>query len=92
LRLIVSVRSDDDLPYAGEYGDETTVVYTRQAPDGWRRAPGRLDADTLRPLLISGATAYVCGSAGFAEHASQLLVRLGVPAALVRVERYGPTS
>jgi ferredoxin-NADP reductase len=36
--------------------------------------------------------AYVCGSAGFAEAASRLLVDLGVPAQHVRVERFGPTG
>jgi len=51
----------------------------------------RLDAATLRPLLLPGATCYVCGSAGFAEHASTLLVELGVPAGDVRVERFGPS-
>jgi ferredoxin-NADP reductase len=91
LRLLVSVRSPDDLPFVDEYGEETTVVYTRRTPPGWARPPGRVGADDLRPLLLPGATAYVCGSSGFAEHTSQLLVDLGVPAADVRVERYGAT-
>jgi ferredoxin-NADP reductase len=53
---------------------------------------GRLGAAVLQPLLIPGATAYVCGSHGFAEHASQLLVSVGQPPDAVRVERYGATS
>jgi ferredoxin-NADP reductase len=44
------------------------------------------------PLLEPGATAYVCGSAGFAEFASLLLVGLGVPVLDVRVERFGPSG
>jgi ferredoxin-NADP reductase len=92
LRLVVSVRTPDDLPYSSLYGAETTVAYTRRTPPGWPRPAGRIDAATLEPLLIPGATAYVCGSASFAEAASQLLVELGMPAASVRVERYGPTS
>jgi ferredoxin-NADP reductase len=92
LRLVVSVRSPEDLPFAGEYAEETTLVYTRRIPPGWPRPPGRLVAADLQPLLIPDATAYVCGSAAFAEHASQLLVQLGVPAPTVRVERYGPTA
>jgi ferredoxin-NADP reductase len=92
VHLLVSVRTPQDLPYADEYGAETTVIYTRRTPPGWARPAGRIDAKTVRPLLIPGATAYVCGSAGFAEAASQLLVELGVPAADIRVERYGPTS
>jgi ferredoxin-NADP reductase len=35
---------------------------------------------------------YVCGSAGFAEGASELLMAAGVPAERVRVERFGPSG
>jgi ferredoxin-NADP reductase len=96
LALVVSVRSPADLFYAGEYGPETTVVYSRTAPSGWPRPPGRLDAATLAPLVDrlapAGATAYVCGSAAFAEAASQLLVKVGMAATSVRVERFGPSG
>ena len=97
LRLVVSVRSPEELPFADEYGDETTVVYSRRTPDSWPRAAGRLSSDDLgasdlQEVLVPDATAYVCGSSGFAEHASQLLVDLGVPAGSIRVERYGPTG
>ncbi len=92
LRLVVSVRSPEDLPFAGEYGAESTIIHTRRAPAGATRPAGRLVAADLRPVLLPGATAYVCGSAAFAEHASQLLVELGLPAVSVRVERYGPTG
>jgi ferredoxin-NADP reductase len=94
LRLVVGVRSPADLFYPGEYGDETTVAYSRTAAPGDPRPPGRLDAATLEPLisaLPTDTTAYVCGSAGFAEHASQLLVGLGVDRSAVRVERFGPS-
>jgi ferredoxin-NADP reductase len=93
VRLVVSVRSPADLYYAGELpGPEATVVYTRQAPDAARRPPGRLTADDLAPLVLPDATAYVCGSSGFADHASHLLVDLGLPAGRIRVERFGPTG
>jgi ferredoxin-NADP reductase len=94
LRLIVAVRTPDDLFYPKEYGDETTVAYSRQAAAGDLRPPGHLDAATLEPIisaLPADTTAYVCGSAGFAEHASQLLVSLGVDRSAVRVERFGPS-
>ncbi|MGF1663061.1 MAG: FAD-binding oxidoreductase [Kineosporiaceae bacterium] len=90
LRLVVSVRSPEDLIYAGEYSDESTIVYTRVAPSGWPRPPGRLRAEDLAPALLPGATVYVCGSAGFAGHAEALAVGLGVPAGDIRVERFGP--
>lgn len=92
VRLVVSVRSPQELPFADEYGPETTVLYTRRTPDRWPRAAGRLTTADLQPVLVPGATAYVCGSSGFAEHASQTLVDLGVPPGDIRVERYGPTA
>jgi ferredoxin-NADP reductase len=92
LSLVVSARDPEDLFYAGEYGPETTVVFSRRAPEGGRAA-GRLVAADLAPLFPPppGTVAYVCGSAGFAEFASQLLVGLGLDRTAVRVERFGPS-
>ncbi|MGW5652094.1 ferredoxin reductase [Streptomyces humi] len=91
LRLLVSARTPEDLIYADEYGDETTPVLTRAALPGAR--PGRLSAAHLEPYLArppaEGWEAYVCGSNGFAEHASRLLVALGQPVDRIRVERFG---
>ena len=92
VRLVVSVRTAADLYYRDELpGPETTVVVTRARDDGGR-APGRLRVDDLAPLLLPGAVAYVCGSTGFAEAASRLVVEVGVPVARVRVERFGFTG
>jgi ferredoxin-NADP reductase len=93
VRLVVSVRSPEDLYYADELpGPEATVVYTRTAPPEAGRAAGRLMvADLPRPFLPE-VTAYVCGSAGFADAASRLLVEAGLPAERIRVERFGPTA
>jgi ferredoxin-NADP reductase len=96
LALVVSVRTPDDLFYKGEYGPESIVVYSRVAPRGSARPAGRLDAATLAPLVAElapqGAVGYVCGSAGFAEAASQLLVETGMEPTAVRVERFGPSG
>jgi ferredoxin-NADP reductase len=93
VRLVVSARTADDLYYRDELpGPETTVVYTRGAPPGVTRAPGRLSRADLEPVLVDGATAYVCGSPGFADAASELLVQLGVPVERIRIERFGPTG
>lgn len=86
LRLIVSARTREDLIYAEEYGDETTVVLTR--------SQGRLNAAHLAPYLGAGQPdggweAYICGSNGFAEHASRLLVAGGQPVERIRIERFG---
>ncbi len=92
-RLVVSVRTPADLYYADELdGPEVTVVYTRAAPPGAARPPGRLGRDDLAPLADPDATAYVCGSSGFADAASELLVGLGFPLDHIRVERFGPSG
>jgi len=93
VHLVVSVRSPDDLLYASELDPtEQTIVYTRAAPAGYARAPARLTAADLAPHVVAGAEAYVCGSAGFADAASHLLVDLDVPVHRIRVERFGPTA
>ena len=93
VRLVASVRSPDELLYAAELpGPETTIIYTRRAPPGWPRPPARLTAGDLAPALLADATVYVCGSTGFAEAASGLLVGLGVGAERIRIERFGPTA
>jgi ferredoxin-NADP reductase len=93
VRLLVSVRRPGDLYYAHELpGPETTVIFTREAPPSWPRPPGHLEAEDLRPVLLSGATAYVCGTSGFADHVTGLLTQLGVPDDHIRIERFGPTG
>ncbi len=93
VRLVVSVRRPDELYYAGELpGPETSVVYTRESPPLSRRPAGRLREADLQGALVAGATAYVCGSSGFADHATDLLGRLGVPSGQTRVERFGPSG
>jgi ferredoxin-NADP reductase len=95
VRLVVSVRSPDDLYYRDELvGPEVTVVYSRRTPAGWSRPAGRLADGDLAALgdLGDGTTAYVCGSARFADAASHLVVEAGVPIERVRVERFGPTG
>jgi ferredoxin-NADP reductase len=42
--------------------------------------------------MAPDATGYVCGSAGFADAASRLLLDLGMAADRIRVERFGPTG
>ena len=89
VRVLVSARSHAELPYAEELTGQALVL-TREAYDG--RAAGRLTQDDLAPLVRDDADVYVCGSAGFAEAASTVLLDLGVPASAVRVERFGPTG
>jgi ferredoxin-NADP reductase len=91
LRIAVSGRTLVELPYAMELMDAEALIVLTREPYG-DRAASRLMADELRALWEPGCTAYVCGSERFAEGASQLLVDVGVPAADIRVERFGPSG
>ena len=93
VRLVVSVRSPQDLIYASEMvGPDVTVIYTRSAPDGATRPVGRLAVDDLESLLHDDATVYVCGSTRFAQAVGATLVGAGVAAERIRVEHFGPTG
>ena len=91
LRIAVSSRTLAGLPYADELAVAGALVVLTREAHGIRPA-GRLTAGDLVPLWEPGQTAYVCGSADFAEAAGQLLVGMGVPASDVRVEQFGPSG
>ena len=93
LRLFVSVRSPEDLYYRDEVpGPQTTVIYTRVAPPGSPRPPGRLAPGDLPAPSDAATTAFVCGSPGFCDAATDLLMGAGWPSSQIRVERFGPTG
>jgi ferredoxin-NADP reductase len=93
IRMVVSVRSPEDLYYAAELpGPQTTVVYTRVAPPGAVRPPARLAVADVAALVRGGEDAYVCGSAGFADAATTVLLAAGVPVERIKVERFGPSG
>lgn len=87
LKLAVSARTMEQLPYADELISFGATVVTTGGPGGHRL--GRAE---LTPLLAGAQTAFICGSARFAEAMSMLTVELEFPAAQVRVERFGPTG
>jgi ferredoxin-NADP reductase len=91
LRVAVSARTLAELPYADELAEAGSLIVTTREAHGTRPA-GRLTATDLLPLREEGQTAFVCGSAGFAETASQLLVGTGMPPGSIRVERFGPSG
>ena len=91
LRIAVSSRTLLELPYAMELMDAGALIVLTREPYG-DRAAARLMGDELMSLWEPGRIAYVCGSARFAEAASQLLVDVGVPATEIRVERFGPSG
>lgn len=102
-RLLYSVRGPeavfyrDELRSLADQGNSVAVTfaYTRSAPPGWSRPPGRIDAG-----LISSATwpsdfvptSYICGPTPFVEGAAGLLSACGHAPNKIRTERFGPTG
>jgi ferredoxin-NADP reductase len=91
LRTAVSARTLAELPYADELVAAGALVVTTRERHGIRPA-ARLTAMDLLPLWEPDQVAFVCGSAAFAEAASQLLVGMGMAPAAIRVERFGPSG
>jgi ferredoxin-NADP reductase len=92
MRLVYSVRYADDVIYSDELGDDAVLTYTREAPEGWAGHTGHIDAELLREPAEGARLAFVCGSDGFVETASDLLLDLGLEAGAIRTERFGPTG
>lgn len=94
MELLYSVRTAEDVIYADELGRETALTYTRAAPADWSGHRGRLDASMLAPYTpaFTSGIAFVCGSNGFVESATGLLLAAGFQPGQVRTERFGPTG
>ena len=92
MRLVYSVRKAEDVFYADELGDDAVLTFTREPPDGWTGHRGRIDAGVIADAGIEGGLAFVCGSNGFVETASQLLLAAGHAPDRIRTERFGPTG
>lgn len=92
MRLVYSVRSEDDLIYADELGEETALTFTRDAPAGWDGHVGRIDADLIGATAEASGPVYVCGTNGFVESAADLLQASGISAERILTERFGPSG
>lgn len=101
--LLYSCRTREDVIYRHELADlargdpglTLRIGLTRDAAPGWSGAVGRIDLPTVREQLerLGGvADSFVCGSAGFVEAASALLLQAGQPAEAIRTERFGPSG
>ncbi|MGW4248341.1 ferredoxin reductase [Nocardia sp. NPDC004722] len=74
---------------------EVFLAYTRTAPTGDPRPPGRLTATEINRLALPPSptvTCYVCGPTAFVEFAADALVSAGHAPAMIRTERFGPTG
>lgn len=92
MRLVYSVRTAEDVIYADELGEDTILTFTRKPPAGWTGHSGRVDAGLIGAAAAGAMTAYVCGSNGFVEAASTLLLETGLEPQWIRTERFGPTG
>jgi ferredoxin-NADP reductase len=94
MRLIYSVREADDVIYADELGSDAVLTFTRSAPDGWQGHTGRLDQELIseQAAPFRAGVAFLCGTNGFVETASQLLLEAGLPPEQIRTERFGPSG
>jgi ferredoxin-NADP reductase len=94
MRLVYSVRAAEDVIYADELGDDAVLTFTRAAPEGWGGHRGRLDEALIAQSATSltSGIAFVCGSNGFVESATGLLLESGFDPQRVRTERFGPTG
>ncbi|MBD0293500.1 MAG: ferredoxin reductase [Jiangellaceae bacterium] len=102
MQLLYSVRDPDSLLFGPELADlsagdslRVTYAYTRYAPAGYGRPPGRVDAKLIAAETLpvdSAPTCYVCGPTGFVETVATLLTDVGHDPARIRTERFGPTG
>ncbi len=101
LRLLYSVRTPQAVLYRDELhqrqrdGLDVSLAYTREAPEGSERPPGRVDRRLLATATVpphEGPTTYVCGPTGFVETVAELLVQDGHDPRRIRTERFGPSG
>ena len=92
MRLVYSVRNADDVIYADELMDEALLTFTREPPEDWSGHRGRIDAGLIEEAGADGGLAFLCGSNGFVETASQLVLDAGYDPQQIRTERFGPTG
>lgn len=102
-RLLYSSRSPGDVIYAPELehlsassnGLEVFHTFTREQPLGWTGYARRIDREMLSEViepLGTAAKVYVCGPTLLVEAVANQLVEIGLPAAQIRTERFGPTG
>ena len=91
--LLVSVRAPEELIYADELrAGDATVLYTRARPADATRSIGRIAASDIASHLRDDATVFICGSAAFAEAATERALEAGAVTDRIRIERFGPSS
>jgi ferredoxin-NADP reductase len=101
--LLYSCRTREEVIYQQELNELARndprlllrITLTRDFGPGWSGAVGRIDISTVQGLLTAlggAAESFVCGSDGFVEAASGLLLQAGQPGDAIHTERFGPTG
>lgn len=102
-RLVYSSRSFDEVIFYDELeklrgngkGLEVFHALTRKQPDGWKGYSRRIDDAMLKEIikpLRQVPLVFICGPTLLVESAANTLVKLGLPPAHIRTERFGPTG
>jgi ferredoxin-NADP reductase len=98
--LLYSVRTREDVIYHRELSALTRdnpeftlrITLTRDSAPDWSGRIGRIDLPAVEALLENlgeVVDSFVCGSDGFVEAASELLLQAGQPRDAIRTERFG---
>jgi len=94
MKLIYSTRSREEIIYADELGQDALVTLTRSVPEGWNGHRGRVSAELIAQVgaAFPSGYAFVCGSNGFVESTTGLLMQVGYRADRILTERFGPSG
>ena len=95
--LILSVRSDADVPFRAEldalaarHPDMRVVIAVTRGSDNPSFYPGRIDEKLVKSVIPAPAEAlhFICGPASMIEAMRAMLARMGVPPAQVFAEAF----
>jgi ferredoxin-NADP reductase len=97
MRLLYSARTRAEVLFADELGDDSIVALTRELSgipiEGIARVQlGRIFPGLVAAEAFDSGLAFVCGSNGFVESMSQMLLTAGYTPDRIRTERFGPTG
>ncbi len=102
-RLLLSSRTPTDAIYFNELeklraqNDHLEIFHTltRTQPPGWKGYARRIDAEMLAEVnqpFGKSSQVFICGPTAFVETAANALVQIGIPAARIKTERFGPSG
>ena len=100
--FLYSIRGEEEMIYQKELTQlaardpdfHLLTTFTRLVPAGWTGYKRRIDFAMLSDALSGFKTkpnCFVCGPTSFVEHVANALLDLGLPAEIIRTERFGPS-